>query len=141
MQPAAITPPMRLLITERQQSSRDALMSLLRTTDGFEFIGAVPPEMAIQQAVIQRATVVLLDVLKPHTASAALCQALCALSPRPIVIALTSFGEPEEEQALRAAGADSYLLKEVSFKKLIDTVTLIFVRHHAGSVHGLPNNA
>ena len=98
---------MRLLITERQQSSRDALMSLLRTADGFEFIGAVPPEMAIQQAVIQRANVVLLDVLKPHTASAALCQALCALSPRPIVIALTSFAEPEEEQALRAAGADS----------------------------------
>ena len=139
MQPAAITPPMRLLITERQQSSSDALMSLLRTTDGFEFIGAVSPEMAIQQAVIQRANVVLLDVLKPHTSSAALCQALCALSPRPIVIALTSFAEPEEEQALRAAGADGYVLKEVSLGKLLDTVTLIFARNHAGSSHGLPN--
>ncbi len=139
MQPAAITPPMRLLITERQQASRDALMSLLRTANSFEFIEAVPPERAVQQAAIWRANLVLLDVLKPHAASVALCQALCALSPRPIVIALTSFGEPEEEQALRAAGVDGYLLKEVSLKKLIDTVTLIFARKHASPPHGPPN--
>jgi DNA-binding NarL/FixJ family response regulator len=135
MLPLAALPPLRLLIADREVASGEALAGTLRKVQHFEFVGIVPPERALQQAALRRVNIVLLDVLKPHDASAALCQGLCALAPRPIVIALTTFGDAEEERALRRAGANEYLLKEVASQKLAETIHQIFTRAHEVRVH------
>lgn len=131
MSPTVRLPPIRLLITDRDLASREGLASLLRTAQGFEIVGAVAPEAAGVQAAALRADAVLLDVVKPHHNGVKVCQELCALSPRPIVIALTTFADPDEEQDLRHAGAAGYLLKEVHPGKLIHTISLIFARERS----------
>ena len=131
MPPAAPLPPMRLLITDREPASRDALMGLLRNVSGFEFIGAVPPGEAIRQAALRRVNVVLLDVFKPHADSARLCRDLCALPSPPTVIALTTFADPAEELDLRRAGASGYLLKEVNLGRLVRAIRLILGRERS----------
>ena len=130
---AATIPPIRLLITDRQPASQEALIGLFRKLGSFEFVGIVPPEEAIRQAALRRVNVVLLDVLKPHDSSVRLCQGLCALSPRPTVIALTTFANLVEEQALRAAGAADYLLKEVRLEKLVHAIHQIHSREQSTS--------
>ena len=128
MLPSAAIPSIRLLIADRQAATRDALMGLLRGKAGVEFIGAVSPEHAVWQAALRQVNLVLLDVIKPHAASARLCQELCTLSPRPAVIALTTFADLDEEQALREAGAAGYLLKKVHPEKLMNAIRLIVAR-------------
>ncbi len=94
----------RLLVVDRQPTLGKALASLLHITQGFEVVGILSPEEAIQQAATLRANVGLLDVVKPYATSERVYQALCALSPCPFVIALTTFADPDEEQAPRRGG-------------------------------------
>lgn len=130
-------PPIRLLITDRDPASREALLGLLRAAPGFEFIGIVPPEDALRQAAIRRVNVVLLDIIKPHEASVQTCRSLGALSPAPIVIALTTIADPDEEKALLKAGAVGYLLKEVHLEKLIHAIHQIIARERSILDHSL----
>lgn len=124
-------PPIRLLITDRDPASREALLGLLRAAPGFEFIGIAPPEDAIRQAAIRRVNVVLLDIIKPHEASVQACRSLRALSPAPIVIAFTTLADLAEEKALLTAGAAGYLLKEVRLEQLIHAIRQIVARERS----------
>jgi DNA-binding NarL/FixJ family response regulator len=127
-----------LLITDREPAPREAILGLLPAAPGFDFIGVVSPEEAIRQATIDRANVVLLDVIKPYDMSVKLCQSLCALSPAPIVIAFTTLADPAEEKALLNAGAAGYLLKEVRLEKLIHAIRQI-VAHERSTLDRLPS--
>ena len=129
MLPSATPFSIRLLIVERNPATRDALISLLKPVPGIEFIGAVPPESAVRQAVLRRVNVVLLDVLKPHASSARLCQELCALTPRPAVMAMTTFANLNEERDLRCSGAVGYWLKEVHLEKLVYAIRHIWTQN------------
>ena len=124
-------PPIRLLITDREPASREVLLSLFRAAPGFDSIKVVSPEEAIPQAALDRVHVVLLDVVRPHEISVKVCQGLRALSPSPIVIALATFADPKEEEALRDAGAAGYLLKEVHLEKLVDAIHQIVAHERA----------
>ncbi len=135
MLPTPALPTIRLLITDRQPASREALVGLLRTAQDFEIVGTASPDQAIHQAADLRAEAVLLDVVKPHHNSVKVCQELCALSPQPIVIAMTTFADPDEEQDLRHAGAAGYLLKEVHPEKLVHAIRLILAGDCATPAH------
>lgn len=118
----SVLSPIRLLVTDREPSSREALSALLRASPGIDLIGVVPTEEAIRQALIRHVNVVLLDIDKPYEKSVKVCRGLRALSPAPIVIALTTIADPDEEQALIEAGAAGYLLKEVHLEKLTKAI-------------------
>jgi DNA-binding NarL/FixJ family response regulator len=125
---AAEPPTIRLLVTARDPALRDGLAALLRRAPGLEIMAVVTPDAARSQAAATRVDAVVLDVAKPHADSVRVCRDLCALVPRPTVIALTTYADPEEERALRDAGAAAYLLKEVHLERLIHAVRQVIAR-------------
>ena len=115
----------RLLVVDDVPLFRAGLTSALRDP-GFDVIGeAEGAEEAVAKAESLLPDVVLLDVLMPGLSGLEVVEKLTAVSPESQVILLT--GSESEEDLLSAikAGARGYIIKDMPFPQLVDSISAI----------------
>jgi len=115
----------RLLVVDDVPLFRAGLTSALRDA-GFDVVGeAESAEEAVAKAEALLPDVVLLDVLMPGLSGLEVVEKLIAVSPASQVILLT--GSESEEDLLSAikAGARGYIIKDMPFPRLVDSIAAI----------------
>ncbi len=115
----------RLLVVDDVPLFRAGLTSALRDA-GFDVVGeAETAEGAVGQAEVLLPDLVLLDVLMPGLSGLEVVEKLTAVSPNSKIILLT--GSESEEDLLSAikAGARGYIVKDMPFPQLVDSIAAI----------------
>jgi len=115
----------RLLVVDDVPLFRAGLTSAL-TAAGFEVAGeAGSAETAVAKAEEQQPDLVLLDVLMPGLSGLDVVEKITAVSPHSSVVLLT--GSESEEDMLTAlkAGARGYIVKDMPFPVLVDSIVAV----------------
>ena len=115
----------RLLVVDDVPLFRAGLTAALRDA-GFDVVGeAESAEAAVAKAESLLPDVVLLDVLMPGLSGLEVVEKLTAVSPTSQIILLT--GSESEEDLLSAikAGARGYIIKDMPFPQLVDSLGAI----------------
>jgi two-component system, NarL family, response regulator LiaR len=109
----------RVLITDDHAVVRNGLNSFLSAFDDFSLVGeAKNGEQAVRICDQLQPDVVLMDLVMPGMDGATATRLIRQKHPQIQVIALTSFKEREQVQAVIQAGAIGYLLKDLSAEEL-----------------------
>lgn len=107
--------PIRVLIVDDHAVVRGGLRLFLIAFDELELVGeAGSGEKALALCAETRPDVVLMDLVMPGMGGVEAIRLIRERYPSIKVIALTSFPEEDRVQAALAAGAMSYLLKDIS---------------------------
>ncbi len=115
----------RLLVVDDVPLFRAGLTSAL-TAAGFEVVGeAGSAESAVGKAEEYQPDLVLLDVLMPGLSGLDVVEKITAVSPHSSVVLLT--GSESEEDLLTAlkAGARGYIVKDMPFPVLVDSIVAV----------------
>jgi two-component system NarL family response regulator len=115
----------RLVVVDDVPLFRAGLTSAL-TAAGFEVAGeAGSAESAVAQAEEHQPDLVLLDVLMPGLSGLDVVEKITAVSPHSSVVLLT--GSESEEDMLTAlkAGARGYIVKDMPFPVLVDSIVAV----------------
>lgn len=115
--------PITILIVDDHPMVREGLRAFLETQDDFEVVGvASDGAEAVEMAVNLTPAVVLMDLVMPGMDGIAATRETRKRSPRSRVVVLTSFAKDEMIFPAIQAGADGYLLKDVSSDKLASAI-------------------
>lgn len=113
----------RVLVVDDHALVRQGIVTFIQPYDDLEVVGeAMNGREALARAGELRPDVVLMDVRMPNMDGIAATRALKSLFPKVKVLILTSFGEVEHVRAALRAGADGYLLKDLSADELADAI-------------------
>ena len=113
----------RLLVVDDVPLFRAGLTSALRDA-GFDVVGeAETAEGAVAQAESLQPDLVLLDVLMPGLSGLEVVEKLTAVSPGSNVILLTGSESEEDLLAAIKAGARGYIVKDMPFPQLVESIT------------------
>ena len=119
----------RVLIADDHAVVRLALSTLLATVDDVEVVAeAADGNAAIQQALHTRPDVILLDIMMPRKTGIEALPELRRVVPDCQCLVLSSHLEDDQMLAAIRAGADGYLLKEVTAEELVAAVRNAFHR-------------
>ncbi len=117
----------RVLITDDHAVVRNGLSSFLMAFDDFELVGeAKNGEQAVRLCDQFLPDVVLMDLVMPGMDGASATRLIREKHPNIQIIALTSFKEREQVQAVIQAGAIGYLLKDISADELARAIRLAY---------------
>jgi len=120
------TKPIRLLLVDDHQVLRIGLRTLFTEAGGFQVIGeAATMAGAVTEALKLKPQVVLMDVRLPDGSGIEACRTIRTARPDTRVLFLTSFADDDAVLATILAGADGFLLKEVSSEQLINAVKAV----------------
>jgi DNA-binding NarL/FixJ family response regulator len=110
--------PLRVLIADDHAPTRDDVRRALESEPGFEVCASAGDAAeAVQAAVRGRPDVCLLDIRMPGGGLAAAWE-IAARLPRAKIVMLTVSDEDSDLFAALRAGADGYLLKTMSLRRL-----------------------
>jgi len=124
--PGSETKPIRLLLVDDHEVLRLGLRTLFEEAGGFQVVGeAGTMAAAVTDALRLKPKVVLMDVRLPDGSGIEACRTIRTAHPDTRVLFLTSFADDDAVLATILAGADGFLLKEVSSAQLIDAVKTI----------------
>jgi NarL family two-component system response regulator LiaR len=113
----------RILLADDHTVVRSGLSAVLAMQDDFKIVGeAGDGEEALRLCESLKPDVVLMDLLMPKLDGVAATKAIKERWPQVQVIALTSFKEKEYVEGALKAGANGYLLKNVSADELVTAV-------------------
>lgn len=116
----------RLLLVDDHEVLRIGLRTLFSEAGGFQVVGeAGTMAAAITESSRLKPDVVLMDVRLPDGSGIDACRAIRAGRPETRVLFLTSFADDDAVMATILAGADGFLLKEVSSDQLIGAVKTV----------------
>lgn len=131
--------PIRILVAEDHDDTRDALKLLLEL-DGYEVSMARDGQEALGVALDWRPDIVITDFDMPRMDGASLAHALRSMEQRvgPVpIIVLTALGWSLVQRAIEA-GADLHIPKPVDFQVLGATITEIVGRlEHVGEAEAV----
>jgi len=120
MKPALIT---RVLVYEDNPDLRDSLCQLLNTTPGLELAGAFGNCLKTEANLAGLyPDVVLMDIDMPGLSGIEGLKRIKAVAPQVHVLMLTILEENDRVFEALCAGADGYLLKTTSPRKLIEAI-------------------
>jgi two-component system invasion response regulator UvrY len=123
---AIAAPPLTLLLADDHAAYRRCVADLLRP-HGFTVLGEAPDVPALLAWLAQspiHPEVLLMDVQMPGGGPAALA-ALLARHPRLRVLVLSMHDEPAIIDAMRAAGALGYVLKDDPVAELVQAIRTV----------------
>ena len=112
--------PIRLLLVDDHEVVRLGLRTLFEEAGGFQVVDeAGTLSAAIAEAGRLTPDVVLMDVKLPDGSGVEACRAIRAAQPATRVLFLTSYADDDAVLATILAGADGFLLKDVSGDDLL----------------------
>ncbi len=115
----------RLLVVDDVPLFRAGLTSALKEA-GFDVVGeAADAEGAVGLAESLQPDVVLLDVLMPGLSGLDVVEKITAVAPGASVVLLTGSESEEDLLAAIKAGARGYLVKDMPFPQLVDSIEAI----------------
>ncbi len=118
-----MTNPIRVLIVDDHAMVRRGLAAFLKAKPDLLLVGeAANGGEAITLCERLQPDVVLMDLMMPGMSGAEATRVISGRWPEVRVIALTSFGDKETVRDALAAGALSYLLKNVSAEDLAEAI-------------------
>jgi NarL family two-component system response regulator LiaR len=113
----------RLLIVDDHKVVRNGLKIFISLFEEIELVSeAQNGQQALEQCIQHQPDVVLMDMVMPVMDGPTAIQAIREQFPSIQIIALTSFEEEELVHRAIAAGAISYLYKDVEEKELIEAI-------------------
>jgi len=116
--------PLRLLIVDDQQLFAEGLRSILEAREptvavvGIAFNGKAGVELALDL----RPDAILMDVMMPEMDGIEATRAIKDVWPDAKVLMLTTFDDGENVRDALAAGAQGYVLKDISVQDLVSTL-------------------
>src|SRR5512143_2014685 len=116
----------RVLIADDHEVVRMGIKVLLQQHQSLRVVGeASTGEEAVQQALIHRPDVVVLDVRMPNMTGVEACQQIVQQLPDTRVVMLTSYAEDDLLFAAIRAGASGYVLKRIGSDDLVHTIEAV----------------
>lgn len=110
-----------VLVVDDHSMVRTGLSALLNASADIEVLGeAANGEQAIELSLLLEPDVVLMDLAMPEVDGIAATRRLKEVQPHVRVVILSTFASPEQISAALDAGADGYLLKDISPETLVD---------------------
>lgn len=120
--PATRTRPVRVVVVDDTYDLRD-LLRLALTRGGMEVVGEAGDGLAGIEAVrLERPDVVLLDLSMPVMDGLEALPSIRRLVPDAKIIVLSGFGATQMSERALATGADGYLQKGMSLKRILEYV-------------------
>ena len=116
----------KVLLVDDHEVLRIGLRTLFMEAGKFQVVGeAGTMAGAVADALRLKPNVVLMDVRLPDGSGIDACRTIRAAHPATRVLFLTSFADDDAVLATILAGADGFLLKEVTSEQLIDAVQAV----------------
>ncbi|MCU0487663.1 MAG: response regulator transcription factor [Anaerolineales bacterium] len=113
----------RVMFVDDHNVVRSGLATFLKAYDDLELVGEAKNGLEALQLCRQQAPdVILMDLLMPEMDGIAATRAILAEYPEIKIVAMTSFEEEELVQGVLAAGAISYLIKNVTSDELAKAI-------------------
>lgn len=113
----------RILVADDHEVVRMGIKVLLQQHQNLRVVAeASSGEEAIQQALLHRPDVVVMDVRMPGISGVEACQRIVQQLPATRVVMLTSYAEDELLFAAIRAGASGYVLKRIGSDDLVRTI-------------------
>ena len=114
-----------ILLVEDHADAREALQALLEL-DGYAVLTAAEGLAALDIARTKRPDIALIDIGLPGLDGYEVARRLCAAEgPRPILIALTGYSQPQDRRDAEEAGFDAHLVKPVDPADLARLLTTL----------------
>jgi DNA-binding NarL/FixJ family response regulator len=119
--------PIRVLIADDHLLFAEALSTLLERHDRIEVVGsAASGADAIDQALMLRADVVVMDVGMPGIDGLETTRRLRTIAPRTRVIVLTGLTDDDLERRAADAGASALLTKGAADREVVDAILSVY---------------
>jgi two-component system response regulator NreC len=113
----------KILIADDHQLTREGVRSLLEREEDIDVLGeAEDGRSAVSMARELRPDVVLMDVCMPDMNGIVATSLILAEAPRIKVVALSMLDDRRFVSNMLRAGASGYLIKDCSFKELIQAI-------------------
>ena len=117
------TQTIRVMLVDDHNVVRSGLATFLRAFEDLELVGEAKNGLeALNLCHQKKPDVILMDLMMPEMDGIAATSAILKDYPDVKIIAMTSFEEEELVQGVLAAGAISYLLKNVTSDELADAI-------------------
>lgn len=126
LDPSGAGEPIRVLVADDHELFRRGLTMVLEAEGDIAVIDQVSDGgQAVQKVGELAPDVVLMDLRMPHMGGLEATRRICQSFPTTRIIVLTVSDEQEDVVEAIKAGADGYLLKEVSIEKVADAVRAV----------------
>jgi len=113
----------RVMLVDDHNVVRSGLATFLRAFDDLELVGEAKNGLeAVNLCHEKKPDVILMDLMMPEMDGIAATQAILQEYPEIKIIAMTSFEEEQLVQGVLAAGAISYLIKNVTSDELAKAI-------------------
>jgi NarL family two-component system response regulator LiaR len=118
-----ISQTIRVMLVDDHNVVRSGLATFLRAYDDLELVGEAKNGFeAVKLCREKKPDVVLMDLMMPEMDGIAATRAILADCPEIKIIAMTSFEDEQLVQGVLAAGAISYLIKNVTSDELAKAI-------------------
>ena len=118
--------PVKLIIAEDHELSRNGLVFSLQKKTNFKVIGeATNGKSAVEKSIELQPDIVLMDIGMPILDGIHAAKEIKEKAPHIKILMLTSHQDKEEVYASLAAGAEGYCLKDVQLERLIQIIQLV----------------
>ncbi len=125
-------PPLRVLLVDDHEVTREGLLALLREEHVVEVVGeAANGREAVVLAEDLEPDVVVMDVSMPLMAGDEATRRIKAQRPQTRVVALSMYDEPGMMEQMRQAGAESYVVKTAPTEELLAAIRGEKTEEHA----------
>jgi CheY-like chemotaxis protein len=121
---AAQDPSLRLLIVDDNTDTVESLAMLMRMY-GHDVMTAGSGPAGLEASLANERDVIMLDIGLPSIDGYEVARRIRAHTSKPVLIAMTGYGQPEDRQKSKEAGFDYHLTKPVDPIRLQDLLTKI----------------
>jgi CheY-like chemotaxis protein len=123
--------PLRLLVVDDNLDTVESLAMFLRIY-GHDVVSANSGPTALEAALAEDRDVILLDIGLPSVDGYEVARRIRAQTAKPVLIAMTGYGQPEDRKKSKEAGFDYHLTKPVDPTRLQELLTKIAQRRSRG---------
>jgi pilus assembly protein CpaE len=135
MSPSASTAPIRVLVVDDVDETRENLMKLLSFEDDVEVVGAAPDgRLAVEATRSLHPDIVLMDITMPTMDGIAAAEAIRAQCPTAQVVMMSVHDEAESLRRAMLAGAREFLVKPFGADELVVALRRVAERSRADKV-------